>query len=283
MEALVSYTLLERGFLEQLVSALTRPMEAGGSPQIVLAGPPGTSKTWVAEAIARHITGDANRVRLVQFHPNYSYEAFVEGLRPVAEGGGITFKQQHGALLRLVEDMRAAGEANAVSPLYALVVDEMNRANLPRVFGELMYLFEYRDKTIRLQYSEAFSLPANLRFIGTMNTADRSIRSIDIALRRRFDVFELKPDSGVLSRYFQKYPLNVSNLIEGFERLNQKLEGDLDRHHTIGHAFFMKPGLDRTTLRAIWDRKIYPLIEEYFFDQLDIAKTEYVFEKFWPE
>jgi hypothetical protein len=202
MEALVSYTLLERGFLEQLVSALTRPMEAGGSPQIVLAGPPGTSKTWVAEAIARHITGDANRVRLVQFHPNYSYEAFVEGLRPVAEGGGITFKQQHGALLRLVEDMRAAGEANAVSPLYALVVDEMNRANLPRVFGELMYLFEYRDKTIRLQYSEAFSLPANLRFIGTMNTADRSIRSIDIALRRRFDVFELKPDSGVLSRYF---------------------------------------------------------------------------------
>ena len=146
-----------------------------------------------------------------------------------------------------------------------------------------MYLFEYRDKTIRLQYSEKFALPQNLRFIGTMNTADRSIRSIDIALRRRFDVFELKPDAGVLRRFFEKNPLSTRNLIEGFEKLNEKLDSDLDRHHTIGHAFFMRAGLDSKMLRAIWDRKIYPLIEEYFFDQLDIARKEYVFEAFWPE
>ena len=105
--------------------------------------------------------------------------------------------------------MKAASEVNADSPLYALVIDEMNRANLPRVFGELMYLFEYRAKRIRLQYSEEFALPPNLRFIGTMNTADRSIRSIDIALRRRFDVFELRPDAGVLQRYFERNELNV--------------------------------------------------------------------------
>jgi len=283
MEDLVAYTLLERSFIEEIVSALTQPVDAGGSPQIVLVGPPGTSKTWVAEAIARHISGNVSRVRFVQFHPNYSYEAFVEGLRPYAEGGAITFQQQHGALLSLVDDMRKAGDTNPASPLYSLIVDEMNRANLPRVFGELMYLFEYRNKTIRLQYSEEFALPPNLRFIGTMNTADRSIRSIDIALRRRFDVFELKPDAGVLRRFFAKNPLSTTNLIEGFEKLNEKLDGDLDRHHTIGHAFFMRPGLDRKMLRAIWDRKIYPLIEEYFFDELDIARKEYVFETFWPE
>jgi 5-methylcytosine-specific restriction enzyme B len=283
MEALVAYTLLERSFLEEIVSALTQPVDAGGSPQIILAGPPGTSKTWVAEAIARYISESISRVRLVQFHPNYSYEAFVEGLRPHAEGGAITFQQQNGVLLSLVDEMRRVGETNAASPLYSLIVDEMNRANLPRVFGELMYLFEYRNKTIRLQYSEEFALPPNLRFIGTMNTADRSIRSIDIALRRRFDVFELKPDAGVLRRFFERNPLSTPNLISGFEKLNEKLDSDLDRHHTIGHAFFMRPRLDRKMLRAIWDRKIYPLIEEYFFDQLDIARKEYVFEAFWPE
>ena len=282
MEALVAKTLLERSMLEEIVAALTLPVDAGGSPQIVLAGPPGTSKTWVAEAIASHISLNTRRVRLVQFHPNYSYEAFVEGLRPVAEGGAISFRQQHGALLSLVETMRAAGEAGPESPLYVLIVDEMNRANLPRVFGELMYLFEYREKVIRLQYSDEFALPPNLRFIGTMNTADRSIRSIDIALRRRFDVFELGPDAGVLRRFFEGRQLNVPNLLVGFEKLNARLDADLDRHHTIGHAFFMKPGIDRKMLRAIWDRKIYPLIEEYFFDQLDIARNEYVFETFWP-
>lgn len=284
MDKLIAHTLLDRSFLEQIVSALKTPALGGGSPQIVLAGPPGTSKTWVAEAIALYVSSERKRVQLVQFHSNYSYEAFVEGLRPTAKAGGISFELQPGALLGLVSEMKSAGEIGASSPLYCLVIDEMNRANLPRVFGELMYLFEYREKSIRLQYSDNFALPQNLRFIGTMNTADRSIRSIDIALRRRFDVFELRPDAAVLRRYFEKNPpSSVPNLIEGFEKLNRQLEDGLDRHHTIGHAFFMKPGLDHGMLRAIWDRKIYPLIEEYFFDQLDIAKREYSFEQFWPE
>jgi 5-methylcytosine-specific restriction enzyme B len=211
LEELLAATLLDREVLEEIVDTLRTPPSEGGSPQIVLAGPPGTSKTWVAEAIARHIANREGIVRFVQFHPNYSYEAFVEGLRPVAEGGGIKFIPQRGALLTLVADMAVADRAIGKTPLHFLVIDEMNRANLPRVFGELMYLFEYREKAIRLQYSDSFALPANLRFVATMNTADRSIRSIDIALRRRFDVFELRPSAGVLRRFFHRHPLNVSS------------------------------------------------------------------------
>ena len=102
---------------------------------------------------------------------------------------------------------------------HILIIDEMNRANLPRVFGELMYLFEYRDEAISLQYTKAFKLPRALKFIGTMNTADRSIRSIDIALRRRFDVFECKPSREILERFYEKpeHQNEVESLFEGFE------------------------------------------------------------------
>ena len=122
-----------------------------------------------------------------------------------------------------------------------LVIDEMNRANLPRVLGELMYLFEYRDEEIALQYSPRFRLPQDLLFIGTMNTADRSIRSIDIALRRRFDVFECPPDPEILARFYDgpENQNDVPTCSTGFDKLNEALEKELDRHHTIGHTFFM--------------------------------------------
>jgi 5-methylcytosine-specific restriction endonuclease McrBC GTP-binding regulatory subunit McrB len=163
-----------------------------------------------------------------------------------------------------------------------IVIDEMNRANLPKVFGELMYLFEYRDQPLDLQYSRGFRLPLELLFIGTMNTADRSIRSIDIALRRRFDVFECPPDAGVLARFYEEGPTNeVSDLIEGFDKLNAELTEALDLHHTIGHAFFMtgKP-MTRDRLAQIWRRKIGPLISEYFFDQPDLAAS-FTASRFW--
>src|SRR5262249_42889100 len=147
-----------------------------------------------------------------------------------------------------------------------LVIDEMNRANLPKVFGELLFLLEYRDKPIDLQYSMGFRMPKKLLLIGTMNTADRSIRSIDVALRRRFDVFECAPNSEILSRYYMSRLNDVPDLVTGFEALNEALRARLDRHHTIGHTFFMVDPMTPARLRHIWEHKIGPLIEEYFFD-----------------
>src|SRR6185503_17105139 len=122
--------------------------------------------------------------------------------------------------------------------------------------GELMYLLEYRDKQIHLQYTKDFRLPPNLWFIATMNTADRSIRSIDVALRRRFDIFECPPDPGVLSRYFSSRDNRVPSLIDGFIRLNEDLTRQLDRHHTIGHTFFMANPLTPDVILRTWQRKI---------------------------
>jgi 5-methylcytosine-specific restriction endonuclease McrBC GTP-binding regulatory subunit McrB len=190
----------------------------------------------------------------------------MEGLRPTVRAGGIQFERVDGVVLDLVRSLRR-GEPKV------LVIDEMNRANLPRVLGELMYLFEYRDEEIALQYSPRFRLPKELLFLGTMNTADRSIRSLDIALRRRFDVFECPPDPEILARFYDG-PGNqndIPDLIAGFTKLNEALEKELDRHHTIGHAFFMAKTMTPQRLGRVWDHKIGPLIEEYFFDRPDLA------------
>lgn len=272
-------TLWKRSRLKELVEDLE-----GSSPQVVLAGPPGTSKTWVAKHVARYLTDDqGDRHRTVQFHPSYGYEDFIEGLRPVSDDGSISFNEEKGVLLQMTKEMRDSGREDET---HVLVIDEMNRANLPRVFGELMYLFEYRGEgeEIQLQYTDNFSLPKGLKFIATMNTADRSIRSIDIALRRRFDVFECMPEADVIRQYYaqEEHKNEVEGLIDGFEALNNQLREEIDKHHQIGHTFFMEPAMDSVQLRKIWDRKLDPLIEEYFFDQPDIA-AEYTLEEFWPE
>lgn len=275
---LVHRTGLRQDLLQEIVDSLLGP-----SPQIMLAGPPGTSKTWLARQLALYLTRDRPELmRFVQFHASYSYESFIEGLRPVTRSGGVSFELTPGVVVDLAREMRREPGGTAAGNEYVIVIDEANRANLPRVLGELMFLFEYREQSVRLQYSGEFSLPANLRFIGTMNTADRSIRSIDVALRRRFDVFELGPDPEILNRHYESGgAYNLTELASGFAALNLALETHLDRHHTIGHAFFMRQDLSAVALKQIWRRRVFPLIEEFFFDQPDLAR-EFSLERFWP-
>lgn len=270
---LLRETLWPEADMRELVASLLT------KGQVILAGPPGTGKTWVAERVAEYVTqGVAGAYRILQFHPSYGYEEFIEGLRPDAGAAGLTFSRVDGAVLRMSNEIDAASDQKHV-----LILDEMNRANLPRVFGELMYLLEYRERAIDLLYSTDYSLPDDLLFIGSMNTADRSIRSLDIALRRRFDVFECLPSADILSRYYTdpKNKNSVPGLIEGFVELNGRLEKLLDRHHTIGHSFFMRRQMTPDALRQTWRRQLGPLLEEYFFDQPDVAAS-LKFEDFWP-
>lgn len=244
-------------------------------PQVILAGPPGTSKTHVAVALAAYMTrGDESRYRVVQFHASYGYEEFVEGLRPTVDKGLLKFEVVPGVVRRMSQDQ--ADEARV------LVLDEMNRANLPRVLGELLYAIERRGSAVDLMYTQGFRLPKRLAFIGTMNTADRSIRSIDAAVRRRFEIFDFPPLPAVLREFYRSVDNEVDNLVEGFEELNDKLTKLLDRHHTIGHTFFMDArGMTASRLRQIWRRQVFPLIEEYLFDQPDLL-AGFRAEALWP-
>lgn len=252
------------------------------SPQVVLAGPPGTGKTFVSRLFASQILGVPGnvqdpRISFVQFHPTYGYEDFVEGLRPVAEAGSVVFKSVPGPIVRLSELIAQDGEPRV------LIIDEINRANIARVFGELMYLLEYRDQKIDLMLQPDFSLPQGLHIIATMNTADKSTRVMDVALRRRFDFFQLDPDVEILRSHYSGSNVNEigEELFQGFTKLNERLAEDLDRHRLIGHSYFMAERFGLADLHARWDRQIEPLLQEYFFER-QAQSNGYRLEEFWP-
>jgi 5-methylcytosine-specific restriction enzyme B len=231
--------------------------------QVVLYGPPGTGKTFLAQALAEHFNNHGGTSELVQFHPSYTYEDFFEGYRPVPSvGGGIQFEIKPGPLRRIAE----AARKDSGSP-FVLIIDEINRANLAKVFGELYFLLEYRDHAIALQYSEEeFTLPQNLFLIGTMNTADRSIALVDAAMRRRFYFVELAPRaapiSGLLSRWLVARGMNdtPSRLLA---ELNNRLD---DPDAAVGPSYLMTDDIDKPgQLEMIWAHAILPLLEERFY------------------
>jgi 5-methylcytosine-specific restriction protein B len=256
---LLSQLAAETGIAEAQLAAWARAIERKG--QAIFYGPPGTGKTFVAEKLAQHLVGGGDGFwELVQFHPAYAYEDFMQGIRPLThDDGSLSYEMVAGRFLHF------CAEAGRRRQTCVLIIDEINRANLAAVFGELMYLLEYRDAEIPLAGGGVFRIPGNVRIIGTMNTADRSIALVDHALRRRFAFIHLPPNYNVLRKFHADTGYDPEPLIRLLQRLNRQIA---DPHYLVGITFFLEPNLAEQ-LPDIWQLEIEPYLEEYFFDQPD--------------
>lgn len=235
---------------------------------IILQGAPGVGKTFAARRLAWSMMGeqDDSRIEFVQFHQNYSYEDFMMGYKPVEDG----FKLKYGVFYRFCQKA-----ANQPDKEFFFIIDEINRGNMSKIFGELLMLIEkdYRGTKATLAYNGlSFSVPKNLYIIGMMNTADRSLAMIDYALRRRFSFFEMEP--GFDSEGFIHYQNGLNNetlneLISKVKDLNHEiaLDKSLGKGFCIGHSYFC--GRDICTdewMHSIVDYDILPMLSEYWFD-----------------
>ena len=269
LTCLAAELLLPPDFLKEIESLLKE------KKQVIFQGPPGTGKTFVAQKLAERLAGSKERVTLVQFHPSYAYEDFVQGYRPSLLKGQPGFELKDGPLLTAAEQARGMPEED-----HFLVIDEINRGNLAKVFGELYFLLEYRDQKMRLLYQtdKEFSLPENLYILGTMNTADRSIALVDLALRRRFYFVEFHPDDepikDLLRNWLQANASDMKWVADVIDLVNKKLEDD--RHVAIGPSYFMGTDdkgnavvRDEVSVRRIWKHSVLPYIEEHLFGNLD--------------
>jgi len=254
---------------ERLISVLKN------KKNIILQGAPGVGKTFVAKRLAYSIMGekDENRIEFVQFHQNYSYEDFIMGYKPVENG----FEMKYGVFYRFCQ--KAANEPDKD---YFFIIDEINRGNMSKIFGELLMLIEndYRGTKATLAYNGlSFSVPERLHIIGTMNTADRSLAMIDYALRRRFSFFNM--ETGFDSEGFIRYQEDLANetfddLILKIKDLNKEIAKDksLGTGFCIGHSYFC--GVKQCTeewMKAVVEYEILPMLSEYWFD--DQTKLQY--------
>lgn len=259
---------------------------------MIFYGVPGTGKTFSTTSYAVAICNNKNlddnpnydeikqeydkfkaegRIKFVTFHQSYGYEDFIEGIKPlVDERGNITYKVTAGVFKEFCDTARARRNVN-----FVFIIDEINRGNVSKIFGELITLIEDDKRgelSATLPYSqEEFTVPQNVYLIGTMNTADRSIALLDTALRRRFSFVEMMPRPELLSDN-----IDGVNLQKLLDTLNTRIETHLDREHTIGHAYFIncKTIAD---IAAAFRNKIIPLLQEYFFD--DYAQIQEVLGK----
>lgn len=242
---------------------------------IILQGAPGVGKTYTAKRLAYSLIGEKNveRVKMVQFHQSYSYEDFIMGFRP----SDIGFELRKGTFYNFCK----RAELDAVND-YFFIIDEINRGNLSKIFGELFMLLENdkRGASLQLVYSdEKFSIPDNLYIIGMMNTSDRSLAMLDYALRRRFAFFDLKP--GFETDGFKNYQLTINNskltnLITCVKNLNYAIVSDetLGEGFCIGHSYFcnLKPeSVDDQVISNIVEYELVPLLKEYWFDEPNLV------------
>ena len=263
-EAFLSDVYMDEERYQQLCSILSR------NKNVILQGAPGVGKTFAARRLAWSIMRkkDDSRIKLVQFHQSYSYEDFVMGWRPE----GDTFELKKGVFVRFCEKARSRSDEE-----FFLIIDEINRGNLSKIFGELLALIEadYRGYEVDLVYSgKPFSVPANLHIIGMMNTADRSLAMIDYALRRRFKFFDMGPgfDADGFVKYRESLGSDTMNaLIKKIKELNGEISNDrsLGKGFCIGHSYFcgMKAGKDiEEWCREVVEFDILPMLREYWFD-----------------
>ena len=280
-----------------------QPAESGASIPLnqILYGPPGTGKTYATVEKALEIFAAAGmrdvgatrekkrqrfdelvadgHIRFVTFHQSFSYEDFVEGIRASTDEGKITYQVEDGIFKGLCREAHEAAKTGKTTP-YVLIIDEINRGNISRIFGELITLVEAshraclpnsphtRDSiTVRLPYSrDLFSVPENVYIIGTMNTADRSLTGLDAALRRRFSFTEMPPRPELLEgSRLQGTEFSLADLLD---RINRRITVLLDKEHRLGHAWFMGLGTVVTAeaLAIVFRNHILPLLEEYFFE-----------------
>ena len=266
---------------DHIIDALVR------KKNIVLEGPPGVGKTFISKRLAYYTIGREvpERVRMIQFHQSYAYEDFIQGFRPRDEGG---FELRNGVFFTFCQEAAANPDDR-----YVFVIDEINRGNLSKIFGELMMLIEADkrgpDYAVPLTYSpdaEPFHVPENLYLIGMMNTADRSLAMVDYALRRRFAFIRLQPAFGTdeFSDFLHKAEVEeelVTRIVDRLSAVNRRIRDDrqnLGPGFEIGHSFFC-PGehdesLDDSWYEAVVQREIEPLLREYWFDRPEKVEKE---------